>query len=654
MQIKALQRACLCPTGSYTTADEGGLRRGMDREENHTESGSDPPEEALLRYYEALEVDEFASPEPFRAELQTEEQRKRFSELLAASRSVQSGLPRVLGPGFLLGRYRLGRAIGGGGMGQVFRARDEEMDRVVAVKVLQPDVSDPQFLERFEHEPRVLASLNHPNIVRVFDTGTDQGIRYVVTELLDGRPLNEVLHDLAQLGRLPLPADVAAAIGGEICHGRASLLQENWYETVQAIFRSIVQAVEAAHSRDVLHRDLKPANIMLQPGGHPVVLDFGLAKPAGTAHGDLTRKLYGSPPYLAPEQLDQAQIGADPSTDVYQLGLVLYEMLTLRPAYAGASIPDITGRISIGDFSAPSKVAPGVPGGLEAICLKAMHRKREQRYSTVTELGQDLDAFRQHRPLKARPPGAFDGLGLLARRFPVLTALAAATTLMLGLTIAMWGGSAEAPRVSGFALRSPEVDPVLDPDPVQPLSPGDCIGFEIRQQHPRAFSAFYVVPIDGKIGYLHTATLLSLGDWRDGSAEPRPILELDAGRHQVVAAKVDDLTPLESWPVELWVVEAADAESFDDERWKALAWETNRRQVGDGSIAAVTIPYERALEILREVSSAASRGDLGEAPARFKERFADPEKAARIFEEKDWPIDGQILHPLRFSVIQPH
>ena len=226
-------------------------------------------------------------------------------------------------------------------MGRVFRAFDTHLERWVALKILPNHLrEDAQFRERFDREPRFLAQLQHPGIVAVHDSGRTGPVQYLVMDLVDGVSLHELVVGLH--GRFYVGArhrltgqDVAEVIGRPTPDGQESLLVADSYDrTVARIIRGVARALEAAHSQDILHRDLKPNNVMIRGGGHPVILDFGLAgSREAPAAGD--EMLCGAVPYLAPEQVKNQVFGADVRTDVYQLGLLLYELLTLQRTLPG-------------------------------------------------------------------------------------------------------------------------------------------------------------------------------------------------------------------------------------------------------------------------------------------------------------------------------
>ncbi|MEA2703274.1 MAG: eukaryotic-like serine/threonine-protein kinase [Actinomycetota bacterium] len=260
------------------------------------------------------------------------------------------------------GRYRLRHEIARGGMAEVWEAEDSVLGRAVAVKLLLPELAaDPSFLERFRREAIAAARLAHPNVVGIFDTGIDDGLAFIVMELVDGTTLRETL--LAR-GALP-PAeaiDIAAQVAG---------------------------ALEYAHKAGIVHRDVKPANILLCADGRVKVADFGIAKAAateGVASNDLTGTgaVVGTAKYLSPEQVDGRPV--DGRTDVYALGVVLYEMLCGRPPFSG----DTEMAIGIQHLDrkplSPRQVKAGIPKPLEAIVLRALAKAPDDRYANAAAM----------------------------------------------------------------------------------------------------------------------------------------------------------------------------------------------------------------------------------------------------------------------------
>jgi len=263
----------------------------------------------------------------------------------------------------LAGRYELEEEVASGGMGALWRARDEVLGRIVAVKVLHDHLArNPGILDRFRLEAVAAARLSHPNVVRVFDTGVDDGVCFIVMELVDGRTLADLLAD-----RGPLPPPEAAAV-----------------------MRAVVLGLAHAHREGVVHRDIKPANVLIDRSGLVKVTDFGIAK-AAFAGDDLTTtgSLLGTARYLAPEQVTGAPV--DGRTDVYAAGIVLYEVLTGRTPFEGEThVATATMRLTK-DPVPPSALRHGIPRALDAVAMRALARDAEDRFHSAEEMASALD-----------------------------------------------------------------------------------------------------------------------------------------------------------------------------------------------------------------------------------------------------------------------
>ena len=296
----------------------------------------------------------------------------------------------ALDSGTRLGPYEILAPLGAGGMGEVYRARDTRLDRVVAVKVLPAGATSPQALERFEREAKAIAALSHPNICTIHDVGTAPvdgpggaeaaPVRFLVMELLDG----ETLHQRLTRGPLDVPALVDTGL-------------------------ALADALAAAHAKGLIHRDLKPANIFLTARG-PKILDFGLARmtetislldvdataqPTLSANTPLTDTgvTVGTVAYMSPEQLRGE--GLDVRTDLFSLGLVLYEMATGRRAFSGATSAVISAAVLHESPAAPRQLRPDLPVRLEHAILTALEKDRDTRTQTAAELRAELTRLKR-------------------------------------------------------------------------------------------------------------------------------------------------------------------------------------------------------------------------------------------------------------------
>lgn len=265
-------------------------------------------------------------------------------------------------PGKRVGVYVLEEEIGRGAMGIVYRGRQVTLDRVVAVKVLLEGlVSDESFVTRFIREARLVASLNHPNIVHVYDAGRAENLLFFAMEYISGPTVTQLLK---QQGKLPVSQAVEIAA-------------------------QVAAALEYAHvEARMVHRDIKPENMMLDRWGKVKVVDFGLARVAGANTITRVGTVVGSLYYVSPEQLLGRQL--DGRADVYALGVALYEMLTGQRPFLGKNLAELSRAILTGPLEAPSTLEPSIPVDVEAILLRALERDRERRYSSAGELEAEL------------------------------------------------------------------------------------------------------------------------------------------------------------------------------------------------------------------------------------------------------------------------
>ncbi|MFI9321091.1 Stk1 family PASTA domain-containing Ser/Thr kinase [Kitasatospora aureofaciens] len=291
--------------------------------------------------------------------------------------------PRRLG-----GRYELGGVLGRGGMAEVYLGHDTRLGRSVAVKTLRADMArDPSFQARFRREAQSAASLNHPAIVAVYDTGEDYidgiSIPYIVMEYVEGSTLRELLHS----GRRLLP------------------------ERALEMTIGILQALEYSHRAGIVHRDIKPANVMLTRQGNVKVMDFGIARAMGDAGMTMTQTsaVIGTAQYLSPEQAKGEQV--DARSDLYSTGCLLYELLTVRPPFVGDSPVAVAYQHVREEPQPPSVFDPEVRPEIDAIVLKALAKERDYRYQSADEMRDDIERFLDGLPVAAAQQAAAYGMG---------------------------------------------------------------------------------------------------------------------------------------------------------------------------------------------------------------------------------------------------
>jgi eukaryotic-like serine/threonine-protein kinase len=410
-----------------------------------------------------------------------------------------------------LGEYRIVREVGHGGMGVVYEAVQESLGRRVALKVLPfHALLQPSHLERFRREARSAARLHHTNIVPVFGVGEHNGVHYFAMQFIQGQGLDQVLEELKRLrGRARPGAAVAGATRGEaaslvsgghtqsgpVATGAETLslpgaasgppaeaapreapapaaaptaftaqAEAQYFRGVAQIGAQVADALAYAHRQGVLHRDVKPANLLLDTQGTVWVTDFGLAKAEGD---DLTQTgdVVGTLRYMAPERF---QGWSDPRSDVYSLGVTLYELLTLRPAFEDRNRGSLIERILVENPPRPRKIDPAIPRDLETVVLKAIDKEPARRYPNAGELADDLRRFLSDKPIQARRAGAWERARKWARRRPAVAALAAAllAALLVLAGVGAWSyvsisqalGRAESERQA--AVRARELEEV--------------------------------------------------------------------------------------------------------------------------------------------------------------------------------------------------
>jgi formylglycine-generating enzyme required for sulfatase activity len=354
--------------------------------------------------------------------------------LLAAKPSkqfIEPPTPASLAPlppevsGRTLGDFQLLSEIGRGGMGVVFRAWQRSVGRMVAIKVLPPSLTLSEHkVERFAREARAVGKLQHPGIAAVLSVGFEQGLHYFAMELVDG-------HNLArELEHLRARARGQSTTSGSLPDTRA----EAYLRTVARVVRDAADALAFAHQHGIVHRDVKPANLLIDSGGRVKLVDFGLAR--DEALGTITRtgELAGTPHYMSPEQARAKRGAVDHRTDVYSLGVVLFELLTLKRPFEGRSSHEIVSAILFRDPPRVRALNARVPRDLELVCQTAMAKEVRERYADAAALRDDLDRFLNHQSIVAKAPAPWERGWRWARRHQTALALAgvALAALLLG------------------------------------------------------------------------------------------------------------------------------------------------------------------------------------------------------------------------------
>jgi eukaryotic-like serine/threonine-protein kinase len=381
-------------------------------------------------------------------------------------------------PSMPVGDFRIVREIGRGGMGVVYEAVQLSLGRRVALKVLPFAATlDESRLQRFKNEAHAAAQLHHNNIVPVYATGCDRGLHYYAMQMIDGQPLSLLLKELRALAELEASAEPnppARALATAMLSGletpkeskrdtsayqqtpgdAADILSRSptsasrtikgrnasFYRTVARLGMQAAEGLEHAHQMGVVHRDIKPANLLLDGRSNLWITDFGLALFHAEAGLTRTGNLIGTLCYMSPEQVAGDKVLLDHRTDVYSLGVTLYELLTLRPAFSGDDPGRVVERIRRDDPPPPRSFDRFIPAELETILLKTTAKNPAERYATAKELAEDLERFLKDRPIHARRPSWPERLRKWSRRHPSVV-WAGVVVLMLtvaGLLVNSW------------------------------------------------------------------------------------------------------------------------------------------------------------------------------------------------------------------------
>ena len=346
----------------------------------------------------------------------------------ATTAHPSSGLQQV-------GEYRILHEIGRGGMGIVYEAEQESLGRHVAIKVLPfHSLLGAKHLERFQQEARAAARLSHPNIVPVFGVGEHLGLHYFVMQYIAGQGLDAALDEIRRLRKEGMEAsqgDTSSGLGPGGRHRR--------HHNIARIARDAALALDHAHREGILHRDVKPSNLLLDSTGHVWLADFGLAKSEGS--DDLTRSgdFVGTFRYMAPERFKG---WSDPRSDVYSLGLTLYELLALRPAFLESDRGRLLHKVASEEPPALRRIDHAIPRDLETIVLKASAKEPVQRYASAQAMAQDLDRYLRGEPVEARRSTALGRFARWCARNPVLAGLGSVVLVLLVAVAAISSQSA--------------------------------------------------------------------------------------------------------------------------------------------------------------------------------------------------------------------
>jgi ABC-type phosphate/phosphonate transport system substrate-binding protein len=341
-----------------------------------------------------------------------------------------NGLPWEIDREPALPDYEILERIGRGGMGFVYRARQRSLDRTVALKLIGGgELASPAALARFRREAETAAKLDHPNIVPIYEVGEHETNPFLVMRFIEGASLAERLGEFALRNG----------------SGRAGQCE------IARLIAMVARAVHYAHDRGVLHRDLKPSNIILDQHGNPHLTDFGIAKSIGQ-ETDLTQtsELVGTPCYMAPEQAEGGALS--PRSDVYSLGIILYELLTGRKPFEGEKPMETLRRVIEEEPTHPNTINPAIDRDLTTICLKCLDKNPARRYSSGLALAEDLERWQRREPILARPAGPILRLRRWTARNPALATLIAGLVVGIALTLVLLAQAREEKARKSIAL----------------------------------------------------------------------------------------------------------------------------------------------------------------------------------------------------------
>ena len=396
-------------------------------------NGRDEPSEMLDRGFE-----EFIQKDPGfyrRIDACRQAQKNLLSEPTISPNSTPSPeLERLI-----TGDFRIIREIGRGGMGIIYEAEQISLNRRVALKMLSSGILGSQdAYDRFIREARAAAALNHHNIIPVYGFGEMQKVPFYSMEFINGKSLDRIIEELRRIGDpaktprrgllLRLAASGVAPPGGEARldyqqtpeSRRGSGIRDYCLGAAE-MFIGVAEALDFAHRQGIIHRDIKPSNLILDVKGRLILTDFGLAHQEGLASLTRSGQLLGTPQYMSPEQALGGRTVVDHRTDVYSLGVTLYELVTLTTPFSGKDYHAVLAQIVAKDPVPPRKRNRRIPKEIETITLKSMEKDPDRRYGSAGALAEDLRNFVRGDPIRACPVSPITRIFRKARRRPVVT-----------------------------------------------------------------------------------------------------------------------------------------------------------------------------------------------------------------------------------------
>ncbi|MFP6683058.1 MAG: serine/threonine-protein kinase, partial [Polyangiaceae bacterium] len=338
-----------------------------------------------------------------------------------------------LSPGQRIGEFQLVKPLGRGGMGEVWEAEQASLSRRIALKLLLPGRGGDRAIEFFEREARAGGRLSHPGIVAIHASGQDEGLHWIAMELVEGGcTLAHFLEDMRKLDELP----------------------DGYYPQVAGFVAEIADAVAAAHEAGVIHRDLKPLNVLIGEDDAPKVGDFGLARVVDELSLSMTGDFAGTYFYMSPEQVMARRMGIDYRSDIFSLGVMVYELLTLARPFQGDTTHQIAEQIVMHDPPDPRQIRSRVPAELAVICGKAMEKKPGDRYADMAELAADLRRHLNDEPILAKPPTMVQRTVKWLRRNPAKSVTGAIAAVALVAISLLWLRAEEATQTARDATQT--------------------------------------------------------------------------------------------------------------------------------------------------------------------------------------------------------
>lgn len=401
------------------------------------------------------------APDPEEFARQHPQQESALLELLPTIGLLHKAKERTLSSApdhpAVLGDFRIEHELGRGGMGVVYAAQQISLQRKVALKVLAAHrVLGGQTRERFEREAQAVASLEHANIVPIYSVGEADGVPYMAMKLIEGTSIADLLED-SRDGRSLLISDAtrrSSSIQAESSLSSSSSTSSTdttEFRRMARLARDVARALHYAHEAGILHRDIKPGNLLLDTEGHVWVTDFGLAKIDQGESLTISGSQLGTPRYMAPEAIGG---WADPRTDVYGVGITLYELTTGEVPFTGQTRVELLRNIEEREPTRPRKLNAKIPRDLETILLTAMDKVPDRRYATAAALAEDLDRFLTGQPILARPATLTYRVGMFAQRHVLAVG---ATAVALGIVLAMaigWSLTLDQERRDALSAKS--------------------------------------------------------------------------------------------------------------------------------------------------------------------------------------------------------